>query len=111
MVCMLALSAALISPVVAQYVYPVKGQSAQQQKSDEAACYQWAVTQTGFDPAKPPPQAAPAPTTASGSIPGADVRGAVGGAVIVVGRVIVSSAATTVVSSVHAGCCRRQLND
>ena len=51
------LSAALMSQAVAQqYVYPAKGQSAQQQKSDEAACYTWAVEQTGFDPAKPPPQ-------------------------------------------------------
>jgi hypothetical protein len=31
--------------------------------------------------------------------------------VMVVGRVRVTSVATTVVFSVHAGCCRRQLND
>jgi hypothetical protein len=83
MVWMLALTAAMTSPVVAQqYVYPAKGQSAQQQKSDEAACYQWAVQQTGFDPAKPPPQAAQPPTTAAGTTPGAGARGAVGGAAI-----------------------------
>ena len=37
-----------------QFVYPAKGQTPEQQKSDEAACYTWAVQQTGFDPAKPP---------------------------------------------------------
>ncbi|MCU0812707.1 MAG: hypothetical protein MUE59_17115 [Thiobacillaceae bacterium] len=53
---MFALTAAMISQASAQqYVYPAKGQSPQQQKNDEAACYTWAVQQTGFDPAKPPP--------------------------------------------------------
>jgi hypothetical protein len=82
MVWVLALAAAMISPVGAQqYVYPAKGQSAQQQKSDEAACYQWAVQQTGFDPAKAQAPAAP-PTTAAGTTPGVGARGAVGGAAI-----------------------------
>jgi hypothetical protein len=67
-----------------QFVYPAKGQSAEQQKKDEAACYQWAVQQTGFDPAKAPaPTAAPPPpTTATGTTPGAGVRGAARGAVV-----------------------------
>ena len=67
-----------------QYVYPAKGQSPQQQKSDEAACYSWAVQQTGFDPAKPaaPPPAAKPPTTATGTTPGAGVRGAARGAIV-----------------------------
>jgi hypothetical protein len=78
----LALSVAVISPVVVQqYVYPAKGQSAQQQNNDEATCYQWAVQQAGFDPAKAQALAAP-PTTAAGSTPGAGARGAVGGAAI-----------------------------
>ena len=56
---LLALAAAMISHAGAQqFVYPAKGQSPQQQKSDEAACYTWAVQQSGFDPAKPPPQQA-----------------------------------------------------
>jgi len=33
-------------------IYPVKGQSAEQQQKDEFECYQWAVQQTGFDPTK-----------------------------------------------------------
>jgi hypothetical protein len=81
----LALTMALLGETSAQqYVYPAKGQSPQQQKSDEAACYQWAVQQTGFDPAKPAPQqAAPKPaTTATGTTPGAGVRGAARGAVV-----------------------------
>src|SRR5512139_1742770 len=82
---MLVLFAAMICEAGAQqYVYPAKGQSPQQQKNDEAACYQWAVQQTGFDPAKPPPQQAAAkpPTTATGTTPGAGVRGAARGAVV-----------------------------
>ena len=78
----LALSAALISQASAQqFVYPAKGQSPEQQKKDEAACYQWAVQQTGFDPAKAQAPAAP-PTTATGTTPGAGVRGAARGAVV-----------------------------
>ena len=57
----LTASLLLVLPAFAQqYVYPAKGQSPEQQKSDEAACYTWAVQQTGFDPAKPPQQAAAA---------------------------------------------------
>lgn len=91
---MLAASVAMISQAGAQqYVYPAKGQSAQQQKSDESACYTWAVQQTGFDPAKPPPQAAAAPpTTATGTTPGAGVRGAARGAIV--GEVVGGDAGT-----------------
>ena len=54
---MLALTAALIAEASAQqFVYPAKGQSPEKQKSDEAACYSWAVQQTGFDPAKAQPR-------------------------------------------------------
>ena len=52
----LALGVALVAEAGAQqYVYPAKGQTPEKQKSDEAACYTWAVKQTGFDPAKAPP--------------------------------------------------------
>ena len=56
----------------------------EQQKADESACYTWAVQQSGFDPAKPPPTQAATkpPTTATGTTPGAGVRGAARGAVI-----------------------------
>jgi hypothetical protein len=64
-----------------QYIYPAKGQSPQQQKSDESACHTWAVQQTGFDPAKAQPQQQ-APTTATGTTPGAGARGALRGALV-----------------------------
>mgnify|MGYP001067804563 CR=1 FL=1 len=38
-----------------QYVYPAKGQKPDQQKADEAACHTWAVGQSKYDPATPPP--------------------------------------------------------
>ncbi|MBI5041841.1 MAG: hypothetical protein HZB57_11785 [Gammaproteobacteria bacterium] len=65
------------------YVYPAKGQSAQQQKQDEYQCYDWARQQSGYDPmqaaSQPAPAQAPAPT--GGRLRGA-LRGAAGGAVI-----------------------------
>jgi hypothetical protein len=67
-----------------QFVYPAKGQSPAQQKKDEGECHTWAVAQSKYDPTKPPPQAAAAkpPTTATGTTPGAGVRGAARGAVV-----------------------------
>ena len=70
----LAVTAILITDAFAQQiVYPAKSQSPEQQKTDEAACYSWAVEQSMFDPANPPAQqqAAKAPTTPSGTAPGA----------------------------------------
>jgi hypothetical protein len=67
-----------------QFAYPAKGQSPEQQKKDEAQCHTWAVEQSKYDPAKPPPStaaAAPA-TTATGTTPGAGARGAARGAVV-----------------------------
>ena len=40
------------SATAQQYVYPQKGQSAEQQKKDEYECHGWAVKQTGFDPTR-----------------------------------------------------------
>ena len=74
-----------------QYVYPAKGQSADQQKKDEYECHQWAVNQTGFDPTKaPPPAAAPPPKT--GADRGSGARGAARGAVV--GEVVADDAST-----------------
>ena len=84
-----------VAPVFAQqYVYPAKGQSPEQQKKDESECYSWAVQQTGIDPAKPQQQAPAAapPTTATGTTPGAGVRGAARGAVV--GEVVGGDART-----------------
>ena len=67
-----------------QYVYPAKGQSPKQQQKDEGECHTWAVKQSKYDPTNPPQQAAAAkpPTTATGTTPGAGVRGAARGAVV-----------------------------
>jgi hypothetical protein len=67
-----------------QFVYPAKGQSPEQQKKDEGECHIWAVEQSKYDPTKPPQQTAAAkpPTTATGTTPGAGVRGAARGAVV-----------------------------
>jgi len=64
-----------------QFVYPSKGQSPEQQKKDEYECHQWAVQQSGVDPSKPQ-QASGPPTTATGTTPGAGVRGAARGAIV-----------------------------
>ena len=108
---LMTIVAALALPASAQqYVYPAKGQTPQQQKADEGACYTWAVQQSGFEPAKPPPPpAAPAqPTTATGTTPGAGVRGAARGAVV--GEIIADDAgAGAAVGAVAArGQSRRQ---
>ena len=89
-----ALAAFAGAALAQQYVYPAKGQSPDQQKKDEAACHTWAVEQSKFDPANPPPQqAAPkAPTTATGTTPGAGARGAARGAVV--GEAISGDAST-----------------
>jgi len=80
----LLVAAALAAGASAQsFVYPAKGQSPQQQKKDEGECHTWAVDQSKYDPANPPKQAAasPPPTTATGTTPGAGMRGAARGAV------------------------------
>src|SRR4051794_32239357 len=66
------------------FIYPSKGQTPQQQKKDEGECHTWAVGQSKYDPTKPPQQTAAAkpPTTATGTTPGAGVRGAARGAVV-----------------------------
>ena len=76
-----------ITSKLGTYVFPKNGQNASQQNSDEVYCYNWAKTQTNFDPfsAAPPQQAAstgyesaPAQGTARGAAVGA-VGGAIGG--------------------------------
>jgi hypothetical protein len=72
----------LALPVCAQqFVYPAKGQSAQQQNKDEGDCYVWARNRTGIDPAAGPVPVA-AQAQPSGEILRGAARGAVGGAII-----------------------------
>jgi hypothetical protein len=64
--------------------YPAKGQSAQQQQKDDGACYSWAKSNTGIDPAAvaaaPPPPSGPA--VGGGERVRGAARGAAGGAAI-----------------------------
>ena len=61
------------------YVYPQKGQSAEQQQKDDAECRQWATQQSGGSPSAAP-QANPQ-ARRRGTVGGA-ARGAAGGAAI-----------------------------
>lgn len=69
------------------YVFPTKGQAAAQQSEDEAACYQWAVQNTGSDPfdlskqaQQQAQQTEQAKQQAAKAGTGAGARGAIGGA-------------------------------
>lgn len=72
------------------FAYPSKGQKPDQQAKDEAECYNWSKTQSGYDPMAPAPAPAPAQTAESqAQAPPADgarargaVRGAAAGAII-----------------------------
>ncbi len=57
------------------FAYPKKGQSQEQFEFDQFQCHKWAKSQTGVDPAQPPP---PAPPPQQGGA----VRGAAGGAAV-----------------------------
>ena len=71
----------VIPPVFAQdpFIYPDKGQSAEQQEKDKFECYNWAKGQTGFDPMQVPTATAPPPGQEAQQ--GGVVRGAGRGAV------------------------------
>jgi hypothetical protein len=75
------------------YAFPTKGQDASQQSEDEAACYQYAVQQTGVDPFQLQSQAAAqqqqaaaaqqqAAQAGQGAVAGGVVKGAAAGALI-----------------------------
>ena len=46
------MAGAALSPVNARalFAYPMRGQSAEQENADRAACHGWAVAQSGYDP-------------------------------------------------------------
>jgi len=62
------------------YVYPAKGQSAEQMEKDKYQCYGWGKQQSGFDPMNPPVASAGQANTAP--VVGGAARGAAGGAII-----------------------------
>jgi len=63
------------------YVYPAKGQTAQQQTLDEGECYQFAKGRTGFDPMAAPRATSPRPAE-EGSVVGGALGGALAGVAI-----------------------------
>lgn len=86
-------------PSTQVYFYPKAGQTAEQQSRDQYECYNWAITQTGFDPGQsaipqdqrvrvvpmPPPGHDTATLAIAGAVLGALIGGprhAVGGALI-----------------------------
>lgn len=64
------------------YIYPEKGQSADQQSKDKIECSQWATGQTGFDPTQAANVYSADPNAGRGNVVGGAAKGAVGGAVI-----------------------------
>lgn len=71
----------LFAPLLAakQYVFPAKGQKPEVQAADEASCSQWAIQQSGYNPAAaaPAPAATTAPPARGGAVKGAAVAAGV----------------------------------
>jgi Glycine-zipper domain len=86
----LTLLVAMVLPAGAQelsslfgvHVYPAKGQTQQQQASDESVCYKSAKSRTGVDPANMPVATAPQATQHSGGAVTGAAKGAAAGAVV-----------------------------
>ena len=66
-------------------IFPARGQTPDQQRADEAASYDWATQQTGWDPYQAKTvldQQSRAATSAAGAARGGAVKGAAGGALV-----------------------------
>ncbi len=97
------------------YAYPQKGQSEEQVSKDKMYCHNWAVTETGFDPMRPPPapqsygySSAPPPSSGffgSGETgEGGVVKDAAGGAALgAIGGAIAGDAGTGAAIGALAG--------
>lgn len=77
----IVLLAMTVSAFAEPYVYPSKGQSAQQMEKDRYQCYGWAKDQTGYDPMNPPSISSYS-SASRGSAVGGAARGAASGAII-----------------------------
>jgi YMGG-like Gly-zipper len=92
--------------------YPSKGQSPEQQNTDEGECYAWAKQQTGIDPdalaSTPPPKSGPA--VGGGERVRGAARGALGGAAVgaIAGDAGDGAAVGAVVGTVSGGRKARQ---
>jgi hypothetical protein len=83
----LIVAAPTVTLAIDMFIYPTRGQSAEQQDRDQWECRSWATQQTGFDPAArpraitpPPAQQAPRGGALRGAAGGAGI-GAIGGAI------------------------------
>jgi len=72
--------AALAAPATSQglFVYPVQGQSPEQQQQDELQCQSWSTQRTGFNPMNAPSQGG----SVAGSAAGTGLAGAALGAAV-----------------------------
>ena len=74
------------APVLAKdvYIYPAGGQSSEQMDKDKYECYNWAKTDSGFDPMAPQTASSPAPSgnKKSGGVAKGALAGAATGAII-----------------------------
>ncbi|HEV7491838.1 MAG TPA: hypothetical protein VGO25_13620 [Rhodanobacteraceae bacterium] len=79
----MAIATVALPAVSQQAAYPSKGQTPEQQKTDEAECNTWAIQQSGYNPANPPAvaKAQTAPVTGSGARVGGAAAGAAVGAI------------------------------
>ncbi len=65
------------------HVFPANNQDQATQEADEAACYKWAIDQTGYDPINPTVvQSAEVDTSVDGTAVKGSARGAAGGAAV-----------------------------
>jgi len=62
------------------FVYPKQGQSQERFRQDQYECHNWATSQTGVDPSRPPVASAPPPPASGGAVRGG-ARGAAVGAI------------------------------
>jgi hypothetical protein len=100
-----------LSSSLGLYAFPAKGQTPEQQKQDESACYAWAQEQSGIDPAKVSTNpdsakkagAAQADSATAGAGVRGGARGAAGGAAV---GAIVGDAGTGAAIGAVAGAAR-----
>lgn len=71
-----------ISQGLKMYVFPAKGQSQKQQKTDEFDCYMWAMEQSGIDPLNLPKTEAAVESGPTGEAVKGAAKGALAGAAI-----------------------------
>ena len=81
-VSLVALFVAVSARAQDQFIYPAKGQSAEQQEKDKYECYGWAKNNSGFDPMAVPRTSSAPPPARTASVAGNAVGGAAGGAAL-----------------------------